>query len=114
MIINITGVKVMANLQIRIDDTMKNNADTLFTSLGIDIPTAVRMFIAAAIDYHGLPFEVRKRNISELNDGYGSYTCQYGHFHDYKKSQPKIEQALKDVSEPFSSYDDLLRSLDSE
>ena len=50
----------MANIQVRIDDTTKKAADLLFNSLGLDISTAVRMFISSALDNNGLPFEVRK------------------------------------------------------
>lgn len=33
----------MATLQIRIDDSLKKQADTLFSSLGLDTPTAIRI-----------------------------------------------------------------------
>jgi DNA-damage-inducible protein J len=41
------------------DDSTKTAADNLFSSLGLDTSTAVRMFIAAALEYDGLPFAVR-------------------------------------------------------
>jgi DNA-damage-inducible protein J len=50
----------MANIQVRIDDATKSAADSLFCSLGMDTSTAVRMFISSALDYNGLPFEVKK------------------------------------------------------
>ena len=46
----------MANIQIRIDDNIKSEADSLFSSLGLDTSTAVRMFISAALNYRGIPF----------------------------------------------------------
>lgn len=49
-------------LQIRIDDAMKNAADELFLSLGLDISTAVRIFLAISIENGGLPFEVKRPN----------------------------------------------------
>jgi len=48
----------MATIQIRIDDTIKTAADYLFTSLGLDTSTAVRMFIAASLENNGIPFKV--------------------------------------------------------
>jgi len=33
----------MATIQVRIDDNLKSEADTLFTSLGLDTTTAVRI-----------------------------------------------------------------------
>lgn len=49
-------------LQIRIDDVMKNAADELFSSLGLDTSTAVRIFLTIAIETGGLPFEVKRPN----------------------------------------------------
>ena len=50
----------MATIQIRIDDSMKAAADSLFGSLGLDTSTAVRMFLSAAIDSDGIPFPIRR------------------------------------------------------
>lgn len=52
----------MANLQIRLSDELKSQADELFASLGLDTSTAVRMFLTASLKYNGLPFEVRNYN----------------------------------------------------
>ena len=49
----------MATIQVRLDDGMKAEADSLFSSLGLDTSTAVRIFIAAAIEHNGIPFDVR-------------------------------------------------------
>ena len=38
----------MATLQVRIDDTLKAQADTLFSSLGLDTSTAIRIFLNAS------------------------------------------------------------------
>ena len=55
----------MATLQIRIDDTLKKEADTLFASLGLDTSTAVRIFLNAAVENAGIPFSVRHRDIPQ-------------------------------------------------
>ena len=105
----------MATLQIPMDDSTKTAADSLFASLGLDTPTAVRMFIFAAVDNRGIPFEVRKpRQRVEINDGFGSYICEYGHFHDYKKLGPMLDEAAKETVGPFNSVDELMKSLDDE
>ena len=84
----------MATIQIRIDDSTKSAADNLFGSLGLDTSAAVRMFISAALEHNGIPFEVKKpRRRIELNDGYGSYVCEYGYLHDYKKLSPRRDEA---------------------
>ncbi|MBQ6617539.1 MAG: type II toxin-antitoxin system RelB/DinJ family antitoxin [Thermoguttaceae bacterium] len=55
----------MANLQIRINDDLKTQADNLFASLGFDTSTAVRIFLTAAVENNGLPFEVRHKTIPD-------------------------------------------------
>ena len=45
----------MATFQLRLDDTLKQKADTLFSSLGLDTSTAIRIFLSAAIENNGIP-----------------------------------------------------------
>ena len=49
----------MATIQVRIDDKIKTEADTLFSNLGLDTSTAVRIFISAALETGGIPFPVK-------------------------------------------------------
>ncbi len=51
----------MTTLQIRLDDTLKKDADALFASLGLDTTTAVRIFLHAAVENAGIPFIVQHR-----------------------------------------------------
>ena len=62
----------MSVLQIRLEESLKNEVSSLFDQLGIDIPTAVRMFFKRALVEKGLPFEVKTTpNISTENDPTG-------------------------------------------
>jgi len=45
-------------IQVRVDDQLKDSADELFSSLGLDTSTAVRMFLIASIETRGIPFSV--------------------------------------------------------
>jgi len=50
----------MANtLQVRIDDELKAQATMVYDQLGIDLSTAVRMFLKKSVAVNGIPFEVR-------------------------------------------------------
>lgn len=53
----------MATLQIRVDDMLKKQADTLFSSLGLDTSTAIRIFLNAAVENSGIPFSVQHKAI---------------------------------------------------
>ena len=56
----------MAVLQIRINDELKNQAVALYNELGIDISTAIRMFLKKSISVGGLPFDT-KVDLQTLN-----------------------------------------------
>ena len=47
-------------LQVRMDEELKNEASELFEKLGIDIPTAIRIFFKRAVIEKGIPFELRE------------------------------------------------------
>ena len=49
----------MSFIQIRIDDSLKNQATMLFDELGIDLSTAIRLFLKKSLQVGGLPFDVR-------------------------------------------------------
>lgn len=55
----------MANLQVRLNDDLKAEADAVLSSLGLDTSTAVRIFLTSVVENNGLPFEVRHKPMSE-------------------------------------------------
>ncbi|QDH21160.1 type II toxin-antitoxin system RelB/DinJ family antitoxin [Saccharibacillus brassicae] len=46
------------NINIRIDEEVKKEAEHLFAELGLNMTTAVNLFIRQAIRQGGIPFEV--------------------------------------------------------
>ncbi len=48
----------MANLQVRVDDKLKAQADALFASIGLDTSAAVRVFLKQSVLRGGIPFEL--------------------------------------------------------
>ena len=48
----------MALIQARIDDVLKSEVEDIFQEIGIDTPTALRMFFKAVVRYKGLPFDL--------------------------------------------------------
>jgi DNA-damage-inducible protein J len=44
-------------IQVRVDEQLKADVEALFSELGLDVSTAVRMFFMAALREQGLPFE---------------------------------------------------------
>ena len=48
----------MAQLNIRIDDEIKARADLLFDDLGLNMSTAINLFVRQAVREGGIPFEI--------------------------------------------------------
>ena len=47
-----------ALIQVRVEDELKKDADALFSDLGLDTPTAIRIFLKRAVKQQGMPFAV--------------------------------------------------------
>jgi DNA-damage-inducible protein J len=47
-------------IQVRVDSRLKEDAENLFTDLGLDIPSAIRLFLKQAIARNGIPFRVKR------------------------------------------------------
>ena len=47
------------NLNIRIETTIKDQAEEIFNELGLNMTTAINMFLRTAIREHGIPFELK-------------------------------------------------------
>ena len=55
-------------MTIRTDTETKHKAQLLFKELGMDMTTAINVFLKQAIRHQGLPFEVRMEIPNELTD----------------------------------------------
>ena len=51
-----------STLQIRIDSNLRREADALFASTGLDLTSAVRLFLRQSVIRRRLPFEVVSEN----------------------------------------------------
>jgi len=51
----------MAQVNIRIDDTLKEQGEKLFAALGMNFSTAISIFVSQAVREGGLPFSVTTR-----------------------------------------------------
>ena len=74
-----------ATLQVRLDTQLKKDADLFFSAAGLDITTAVRMFLRQVVIRQAIPFEivasdafyapanqkVLKKSIQQLESGKG-------------------------------------------
>lgn len=51
-------------LQIRVEDSLKQRANDIYSRLGLDLPTAIRMFLRRSIQVNGVPFPMVLSNRS--------------------------------------------------
>ena len=47
------------NLNVRVDKDVKNAAETIASALGMNLSTAVNIFLRQMISHNGMPFDVR-------------------------------------------------------
>ena len=81
---------------VRIDENIKKEVTPILSNLGISLSEAINMFLHQIKLNNGIPFELKLKTPVELNDGKGSYICEYGHIHDYSKLYlKKLEQEAK-------------------
>lgn len=53
------------NVTIRMDNEIKKEAEELFNNLGLNLTSAINIFIRRAIAEQGIPFEVKKTNYNQ-------------------------------------------------
>lgn len=87
------------NVQIRVDTKLKNDAEKTLGKLGIDLPTAFRIFLNKVNITGGIPFPVN-------NDSYFNYA---------KEQEDEILDAYKNSkrSQKFKNSKELIKHLRS-
>ncbi len=81
------------SVQVRVDEKMRSEADSLFKGLGMDTATAVRIFLALAIKRRGLPFDV-----VDVEGFYNPY------------NQARIAEAVKELDGGGGTFHDLIEA----
>ena len=47
------------NLNVRVDEELKRQAESIFTELGMNLSTAMNLFLRSAVRYGGIPFDLK-------------------------------------------------------
>ena len=47
------------NLNVRVDEEVKRHAESIFNELGMNLTTALNLFLRSAIRYKGIPFDLQ-------------------------------------------------------
>ena len=84
-------------LQVRLDSDLRKEADELFTSAGMDLSSAVRLFLRQSVIRRRLPFEVvtqnpdpfwSEANQRELRESIASLERGEGERHELPEAKP--------------------------
>lgn len=86
----------MATVQIRVDDGLKNRVDSLYSSLGMDTTTAVRMFFIASLEHDGIPFDVRHKADYSLKAAVRDSRSRSNLYGPYDTAQSAVAAMLED------------------
>lgn len=90
------GATKSVNMNIRMDETTKKQAQQLFAEFGLDMTTAINMFLKQSVREQRIPFELKLR---VPND----------------ETLEAIRQVnnKEDLSKPFSSISELMEDLNA-
>ena len=91
---------------VRINDDIKKEITPILEDLGLSLSEAIKL-------NNGIPFNLKRKGVIELNDGHGSYICEYGHLHDYSKVNfEEIEKNRN--SKTYNNVEELMNDLEEE
>ena len=87
----------MANLtssiNVNVPTEVKDEATLLFNSLGLNMSTAINMFLKKAIYERGIPFEVKQQPSKEFKEALNEL--------DYMEKHPEKYKVYHDVDKMF-------------
>lgn len=85
------------NINIRVDANLKQSAEALFADLGLNMSTAITMFLKSAVNHDGIPFEVKRMSPNaETKAALAEYDQMKLHPENYKR---------------YDSFDDLMNEV---
>ena len=85
------------NINVRVDANLKQSAESLFADLGLNMSTAITMFLKSAVNHDGIPFEVKRISPNaETKAALAEYGQMKLHPENYKR---------------YDSFDDLMNEV---
>ncbi len=93
-------------LQLKVDAKLKKKADDLFFNLGLDTPTAIRMFLRRSIMHNGIPFDV----IFEKNEK-ECPLCKNISFKETSFNEAKKIMESPDKFKTYSNFSEIIEDM---
>lgn len=91
------AAKTDTSMTIRMNREIKQEAQEIFAALGMDMTTAINVFLRQAIYYRGFPFDVRMETPNE----------------ETKAALEEVEQMKKDpsIGKAYTDVDEMMKEL---
>ena len=90
----------MAIIQFRVDDDLKAKATSVFEKLGLDLSSAMRMFLKRSVDVQGVPFSmVLERSAYQASDARSIML----EMQDVSKRKGNSEMTLDEINEEIQN-----------
>lgn len=88
------------NLNVRVDSALKEESDILFKKLGLNMSTAINMFLTKCVNTSSIPFKIEESKPSK----------------ELKKALDEVNYMMKhpDKYKTYDSIDELFEELDNE
>lgn len=89
------------NINVRIDTELKQSAEALFSDLGLNMSSAITMFLKSAVSHDGIPFEVKRmapntETIAALAE-YDEMKKNPGSYKRYESFDALMDEVLEDA-----------------
>lgn len=84
------------NINVRVDTDLKQAAESLFSDLGLNMSSAITMFLKSAVSNDGIPFEVKRVPNAETRAALAEY--------DEMKKNPGTYKR-------YSTFDDMMNEV---
>lgn len=89
------------NINVRVDSELKQEAEALFNELGLNMSSAINMFLRSAIAHDGIPFEIKRQSSNpETKAALGEYEEMKknpGNYKRYRSFDEILDEVLDDA-----------------
>lgn len=87
-------------VQVRIDDELKSEATAIYEKLGIDLSTAVRMFLKRSVMEKGIPFPMTLQNDYSATKALQALNS----LNAYAEKNGTADMSLDEINAEISAY----------
>lgn len=82
------------NINVRVDSALKQEAEALFNDLGLNMSSAINMFLRSAIIHNGIPFEIKRQTPNAVTN------AALSEYEEMRKNPDKYKR--------YKSFDEIL------